>query len=108
MAVAFQNPCRIVEISKSYVFLTELIIKISIIFIPRKLLYTKLRIPYHKINNLSLNISAPKKKLLQANLRSILELRDVAIVIVNENQLIHSVWTEAISLLSHYQGHYQK
>ena len=69
MAVAFQNPCRIVEISKSYVFLTELIIKISIIFIPRKLLYTKLRIPYHKINHLSLNISASKKKTPSGNLQ---------------------------------------
>ena len=69
MAVAFQNPCRIVEISKSYVFLTELIIKISIIFIPRKLLYTKLRIPYHRIHHLSLNISPSKKKTLSGKLQ---------------------------------------
>ena len=53
MAVAFKNPCIIVEISNSYVFLTELIIKITGIFPHRALLYTKLQIPYHKIHHLS-------------------------------------------------------
>ena len=69
MVAVFQNPCRIVEISKRYVFLTALIIKISSIFNYQKLLHTKYRIHYLKIHHLSSNIRESKKKALSGKLQ---------------------------------------